>query len=561
MSNLFTTAESGALRARTRFKNRDFRKGLDIEFGRAYPMYADFVLPSDVNKISYDMLIRLMPMKAPLLNNINARIRFGFVPLRLVESNADFVITGSKDGKYDSDAIVPEFQNIWHWLYDCSQLDSNVSNHWTNATTFTVKKDDLLHILFGLDVGNYTYGNVKDDESAPAAYWIKGYLRFWWDYYRDENLSSFSTINVGSGDFDQFLSSYGTRYAEYLKSNISTKAFKVYRKKDYFVSSLPWQLKGVAPRIDIDFNTGSTLWAALASGGTPTTTLEANNLSDSYAPFIVGDNTHFSKSFSNALNNALSTGNSGISAEQIRDVMSETRILERLARTGSRYTEYLRANFGTSPADGTLQRSVYLGGGKVPIVTSEVLQMAGDSQNNPVGTMRGHGIARSGNRISTCSFKEFGMLFAFLDVMPQTVYMQGVSRRFSYKSRWQFFNPTFQHLSEQVIRSGEVFYSNDQKNDLEWGFTEMYNELRVGETKFLGDLQDTLSYWNQAIAWPSRPASINDSFISTFDSNNMRPFTVTDVSIAKPIIADVFIHNDSYRPMVRYGTPGFNDHF
>ena len=561
MSNLFTTTESGALRARTRFRNRDFRKGLDIEFARAYPVYADFVLPSDINKISYDMLIRLMPMKAPLLNNINARIRFGFVPLRLVEPNADFVITGSKDGKYDADAIVPEFKNLWQWLYECSQLSSVVANRWNDNTTISIRKDDIFHLLFGIDTGTYTYKNVKNDESAPAAYWFKGYLRFWWDYYRDENLSSSSAYNLSSGDFDMFVSSVGTNFAFNVSHNSSSKAFPVYRKKDYFTSSLPWQLKGVAPRIDIDFQSSSSWWATLASAGTPTTTIQANNLTDSYAPFVVGDDSHFSSSFTNALNNALSAGNSGISAEQIRDVMAETRILERLARTGSRYTEYLRANFGTSPADGTLQRSVYLGGGKIPIITSEVLQTAGDSANNPVGTMRGHGIARSGNRISTCSFKEFGMLFAFLDVMPQTVYMQGVNRRFSYKSRWQFFNPTFQHLSEQVIRSGEVFYSNDGYNDREWGFTEIYNELRVGETKFLGDFQDTLSYWSQAISWPSRPVSINNSFILSYDSNNMRPFNVTDVNLAKPIVADVYIHNDSYRPMVRYGTPGFNDHF
>ena len=519
MSNLFTTVESGALRARTRFKNRDFRKGLDLEFGRAYPMYADFVLPSDINKISYDMLIRLMPMKAPLLNNINARIRFGFVPLRLVESNSDFVITGSKDGKYDNDSVVPEFSNVWKWLYDCSQLDSVVANHWNDNTSFTISKSDFFHILYGIDIGTYTYKNVKNDESAPAAYWVKGYLRFWWDYYRDENLSSSLSFNL-SADFDQFVSSVGTYFAWKLKDGNAgpCRPMQVYRKKDYFTSSLPWQLKGVAPRIDIDFNSGSAWWAT-TDASIPKTTIAANNLTATYPPFVVGDDTYFSKSFTNALNNALSAGNTGISAEQIRDVMAETRILERLARTGSRYTEYLRANFGTSPADGTLQRSVYLGGGKIPIITSEVLQTAGDSANNPVGTMRGHGIARSGNRISTCSFKEFGMLFGILDVMPQTVYMQGVSRRFSYKSRWQFFNPTFQHLSEQVIRSGEVYYSNDGNNDREWGFTEIYNELRVGETKFLGDFQDSLSYWTQAIAWPSRPQSINNSFSST-ESNS-----------------------------------------
>ena len=110
MSNIFTVAESGALKAKSRYPRRPFRYADSITFGKCYPVLVDFMMAGDVYKMSYDMLVRLMPMKAPLLNNINARIRFGYVPIRLIENNAEFAITGSKDGKFDASVTVPDLQ-------------------------------------------------------------------------------------------------------------------------------------------------------------------------------------------------------------------------------------------------------------------------------------------------------------------------------------------------------------------------------------------------------------------------------------------------------------------
>ena len=48
--------------------------------------------------------------------------------------------------------------------------------------------------------------------------------------------------------------------------------------------------------------------------------------------------------------------------------------MERNARGGVRYTEFLRSHFGVSPRDERLQRPEYVGGSKAPIIVSEVLQ-------------------------------------------------------------------------------------------------------------------------------------------------------------------------------------------
>ena len=52
------------------------------------------------------------------------------------------------------------------------------------------------------------------------------------------------------------------------------------------------------------------------------------------------------------------------------------KFLERNARAGARYTEFLRSHFGVSPRDERLQRPEYIGGSKAPVIISEVLRLA-----------------------------------------------------------------------------------------------------------------------------------------------------------------------------------------
>ena len=68
------------------------------KYGIAYPVFRKIMYPGDVFKINADLLIRYQPMLTPPMNNATAKIRFAFVPLRLVEENTELVVTGSNDG-------------------------------------------------------------------------------------------------------------------------------------------------------------------------------------------------------------------------------------------------------------------------------------------------------------------------------------------------------------------------------------------------------------------------------------------------------------------------------
>nr|WCD56432.1 MAG: major capsid protein [Microviridae sp.] len=519
--------------------NLSYRHMFDMGFGRMIPFMSKFVLPGDVWRVGANCLIRYQPLFAPPLSKANARLRYFFVPLRLVEEDTEKIITGSDNGKL-IETTLPEFKGIFSEV--------------TSSGNYTVAKNSIMDYL-GMPCLDYT--SIKDDKSIPALYWLKGILRCWFDYYRDENLNSDS-------DFDTWL-------ATLLPQGGQLMPLSVNLRKDYFTSSLPWQLKGATPSFSItatgnidytDAIPDPSEYSSSSSytfSGIHTTTGE-----DVFVPRVNGGTTTQPSSIPDMIN-LLNSGKIDINAgtfnmDDLRTMAAQTRVFERLARCGSRYTEYLKSNFnGIAPSDGTLQRAQYLGGFKQPIVTTEVVQTAEDG-TTPVGTLRGHGISSSSNTIKPHMFKEFGMIFGFIDIVPDLAYTQGINRELTYKSRFDFFNPSFQHLSEQEVRNGELYIDNsDGKNDETFGFQAIYNELRSSQDKISGELRGNLNTWTQAITFASRP-NLNESFIQalSYESDFMRPFAVQSGS--NPIIVDLFNNLDVYRPMVKYGTPGLIDH-
>lgn len=549
--SIFSTVESGTSFHRSRFtKSISNRMDYDCQFHQLIPVLKKFVLPGDVWRIGGDVLVRFQPMRTPSLTPNNFRVRYFFVPLRLVEKDAELILTGSQDGHLYSGKL-PNFDNF------CDKGDPN-----QDPNCYKVGKHSFWDYM---NVQCLDYTAIKTNECLPANYWMKAYCRIYWDYYADENLDSWKQQY---NDFDSLIAA-----VEKNGSDIGIRYSSL--NKDYFTSALPWQLKGVAPRIDV---TGSatitpnyTTDLFYSPMGSPAV---AKNVQVNYNPnqspipgdFTVANPDAYAIPMANALiKNYLNTPQPatvtqlGFTADDLRTMMAQTRIFERLARAGSRYTEYLRSNFGVAPADDTLQRAQYLGGWKVPIVTTEVLQTA--EGNDPVGTMRGHGITRGGNRISTFYAKEFGVLFGIAEVRPDIQYTTGIPRQLTYKRRFDFFNPSLQHLSEQEVRNGELFISNsDGQNDATFGFQAYANELRTSQNETVGDLRDTLGDWNQALAFTQRP-NLNSGFL--YGGNNLgsfnRPFVVQSVS-AYPIIVQFYNNLDVYRPMVRYATPGLVDH-
>lgn len=549
---IYSTVESGTKSYRSRFhKSISYTKHYDCDFGKCIPVLEKFVLPGDIWKIGGECLVRFLPMVSPSFTPNKFKVRYFFVPLRLIEKDAELIITGSKEGHLFTGTL-PEFKNF--------VADADKVNH---PNAYKVAKHSI-YDYFGIPLGDYE--NIKNDKCLPAQYWLKAYYRVLWDYYWDENISAVRQLYT---DFDDFWDTYKTLGADINPSNVELP-------KDYFTSSLPWQLKGVAPILNVTGIANFTpqyvsgLFDSLpysSPAASENLLMQKNGLGGGHLVVENDSNVHeYYKTVNSEIRNYLQQNQQvsmtglGFNADDLRTMMAQTRQFERLARCGSRYTEYLKANFGVAPADDTLQRAQYLGGWSLPILTTEVLQTAEDG-SNPVGTMRGHGITRGGNKIQTFFAKEFGVIIGIAHILPKIQYTQGIKKELSYKSRFDFFNPSFQHLSEQEVRNGELFISfTDGKNDDTFGFQAYANELRSSNDLIVGDLRDTLSYWNQGIHFSSRP-NLNNAFIdSSSYSANFNQCFVQSAAGSPNCIVDFYNDLDVYRPMVRYSTPGLVDH-
>lgn len=531
--NIFSSVDSGTRVYRSRF-NLNYRHTTTCDYARLVPILAKFCIPGDVWKCGANILARYQPMFTPTFTRSWIKIRYFFVPLRLVEPDFEKVATGSFDGKLLSNLPV---------------LDDFIKN----SNNKVVLKNSFWDYL-GIPCMDYSKLTDSSKKFLPAEYWSKAYSRIYWDYFRDENLSEVG----GAQTFDEYFAiDRGFYFQNVHACNL---------KKDYFTSTLPWQLKGVAPTFNIVSGGGTSplQFKADPEYGAETS-IDVRGKYDGTQPQLVG-NPITPYTSSNAPNTVRGSFSVDIpeslvkfDASDLRAMFAQTRIFERLARCGSRYTEYLRANFNISPSDGTLQRAQYLGGFKQPIVCTEIAQTAQDG-STPVGTLRGKGISSGSGSIKPYVVKEFGIIFGILSVMPEISYSQGIPREYTYKERFDFLNPSFQNLSEQEVRNAELFVGTDGKNDEPFGYQGLYNELRISHNLNTSEMRDTMANWNQGIHFTARP-NLDATFISggTYNDGNSfhKPFAVQD---KPPIIIDCMNLLDVYRPMVRRPVPGLIDH-
>lgn len=526
---------SGLRIKRSRF-NLSHRKIFDAGYYRLIPILYYFALPGDVVTLGANIFVRSMPMLAPLMNKNEIDVRYFQVPLRLVESNFEKTITGSQDGKV---------------LKDVPSLLKYRSGGGSQGAISKYSFFDYLGIPIGPMSSQFPLSN----------YVPKAYARIYWDYYRDENLGVISNFD----DFESF-------YSSYRDSGVFNKlCLGTCLQKNYFTKALPWQLKGEIPTFSItptgyaDF-TNSVVDNRSGYTLEPQSTLNLFRIANEW-DIGTGDTVDSAKNKSvyikNALNqNELRISNFEFNAAQLRSMFAETRIMERLARCGSRYVEYLTSNFGIAPRDDTLQRAQYLGGFRLPLVYTEIPQTAQDV-DTPVGTLRGKGISSGGDTpVKKHLVKEFSVIFGLLNIRTDLLYTQGIDRTMCYADRWDFFNPSLQNLSEQTIKNYEIYYSSgDTKNLEDFGFEPMYEELRKTKNIVCGDMRDKLSYWTQPIKFSARPNLTGDFLMGTnYLDSFMSPFGFADTADSKPFIIDCQNIVEAIRPISAFSVPGLIDH-
>jgi hypothetical protein len=234
--------------------------------------------------------------------------------------------------------------------------------------------------------------------------------------------------------------------------------------------------------------------------------------------------------------------------------------MERNARAGVRYTEFLRAHFGVAPRDERLQRPEYIGGSKSPIIISEVLQTSQSTQGtagSPQGNMAGHGLTADRTRAARYRVSEYGWILGIMSVMPRTAYQQGVNRQFLRRTKFDHYFAEFAHLSEQAIENVELVATNDENyNAGIFGYQGRYDELRYMPSRVCGNMRQLYDYWHLGRKFSlTSPPLLNEEFIKCVPDK--RIFAVQNEDGLIVNVANII---RAVRPMPIMSNPGLIDH-
>lgn len=548
-----------ALRPGRSVFNLNYEKKFDCDMGKLIPVACEEMVPGDTFKISNECVIRFQPLVAPILHEVNCYVHYFFVPTRLICEDWENFITGGVDG--DDATILPRFG------YDSDQLESAeaVGPH-------------SLYDYFGFPVisksgGGYTYPGEDTVEGTPAynyrplAFPWRGYAKIYNEYYRDETLQE-------EVDLD------------------NVKVLNRNWTKDYFTSALPFPQRGQTLALPIVGST-SAVWDnsidAISYFGTFSNSIGENKLytsslsSSPDASIKVNRSNqatsgypYFSSIGKDRLNNNIVDlgQTSSVSINKLREAFQIQKWMERNARGGVRYQEFLLSHFGVSATDQRLQRPEYIGGSKSPILVSEVVQTAQGTSGSigpatPIGRLAGKAITADRNYIGSYTASEFGYLYAIMSVMPKPSYQNGVAKQWLRSSRYDFYFPEFSHLGEQPVMEEEIYalpgdstYTPTEGDPIGnatiFGYQARYNEMRMNQNMVCGNLRNTLDYWHCGRQFDT-PPSLNSDFI-TCDASHDDLKRIFEVETEPGLIVNFANIITGIRPIPKFGEPGLIDH-
>jgi len=403
------------------------------------------------------------------------------------------------------------------------------------------------------------------DDVPVSALPFRAYTKIYNDWFRSATLQDTWIENTDNGP-DQII---GTNAA----GNVPSLLFKRGKRFDYFTSALPAPQRGTAVSLPL----GSSAPIAVIGGDNTVMYFRDGVGGALFKPADtgggVGDNLTFDVAGSSGTETVVAdlTNATAATINDLRLAFATQHILERDARSGTRYVESLKARWGVTSPDFRLQRAEYLGGGSSQVMINPVTQnTASTTPTSPaaqdkLGNLAGVGTAQ-GTHSWSKSFVEHGVIIILGNLRADLTYSQGVDRYWSKTTRYDFVYPEMANIGEQAILNSEIWITGTgtpATDDLVFGYTGRYDEHRFLNGKLTNimrsassggvDIAATLDPWHLSEDFATLPA-LGATFIL---SNTGVPL---DRAIAIPsephMIADFYHEIKAALPLPTYGVPG-----
>lgn len=494
------------MRKRSKF-NLSHMNLLTSAMGYICPIQCQEVLPGDSFLQDISVFMRTMPLVAPVMHPVYVSIHSWYVPTRLLWSDFEDFITGGPDGR-----SVPQPP------------------------------------IISISPDNYKIGELADYLGVPevktnsinvSALPFRAYNFIYNEKYRDQDLLPEQAISDSSG----------------LDTTTNINLLRSAWTKDYFTLARPFEQKGPSVSVPIGAGqaggnvtgiTATSTVRGIADNGllnVRTNSVGVNNASYQFQVDLSENkktgNVYGFQTTGNEMNPiglrivnpenfiAVDTnihggsftldGNIGkLDLRYFREAMAIQRFEEKRALYGSRYPDYLRF-LGIRPSDARLNEPEYLGGGRRTIQFSEVLQTApGD---DPVGTLRGHGINALKTPTFLRFFEEHGYVLSFLIIRPKAIYMNGLPKMFSRETKYDYWQLEYEHIGQEGIKNKEIYVDHPQPDGI-FGYGNRYNEYRSHPSMVHGEFRTVYKDWHLARDF-NNPPVLNGDFVTCHPDNRI----------------------------------------
>ena len=563
--------------SRTRFK-RDQNILTTFDAGKLIPFYVDEVLPGDTFSVDTAAIIRMTTPKYPVMDDAYIDFYYFYCPNRIVWDNFKRFM-----GEADDAPWMPTK------TYKVPKII--ISSEEGGATREYPDENTILDYM-GVPAKVIKKGEEKRFEVNALP--IRAYVKIWNEFFRDQNVGNPAVLNTGDEDEEYHAGSSDENQVSEEKileyAHTGGYCLPVSRFHDYFSSCLPYPQRG--PEVTIAL-----------TGNAPLTAYKENNLIEKEIgtgffnnEYITGIVNHSSISFTesgtkfnvnknNGGNTApeiqgshvqpmseddanffhawLGTDLSNIQAatvNQLRQAFAVQHYYEALARGGSRYREQVRALFGVSISDKTVQVPEYLGGGRYHVNMNQIVQTSGQETDNgtPIGETGAMSITPINESTFTKSFEEHGFVIGVMCVRHDHSYQQGLERFWSRSDRLDYYFPQFANLGEQPVKKKEIMVTGTSTDDETFGYQEAWADYRMKPNRVCGKMRSnaegTLDFWHYADNYNTVP-TLSQEWMNEGKQEIARTLIVQN---EPQFFGAIRVMNKTTRCMPLYSVPGLN---
>ena len=542
MSNNFSTVPNINI-SRSKFTSRYHHK-TSFNMGKLIPFDVIEVLPGDTFKLKMNEVCRISSaLIRPIMDNLFLDVYYFFVPNRLSMDKWAQVMGENKNG---------------YWV---PATEQTVYTH-----QFGEVKQGSIPDYMGLPLGDYrTTSHYPVVSILP----FNAYALIWNEFFRDENNQApVQLINSSKAS---------ANCKEWSPTNYcNAYPAPVCKLHDYFTSALPAPQKGEAVKFSIigDAKVVDKGNNVLPSDLSKINLYGVNNqkltsthslFSNAFGQFAYQESVSSGQGSVVPLDVALVAKTSDLTVANVNDLrfaFQLQKMLEKDARGGTRYREYLQSHFGVTSPDSRMQVPEFLGGARLPVSIEQVEQTAPGEGENTVGQVGAYSLS-NGRTGFTKGFVEHGFVIGVLCVRQHHTYQQGLEKFWTRKKRTDFYDPVFANIGEQPVYQSELFFDKNKDNTKDvFGYQEAWADYRYKPSRISGELRSTatnsMDIWHLGDNYANAPI-LGQQFLSETTEYLDRALAVPSAT-ANQFIIDIYTENEMIRPMPVYSVPGLIDH-